>query len=271
MNKVLCLLILIQCSSIWAMKQPASTSALDEIPVELRSLVLNYIAAEDTLNKAMGGLTKFYVASPQSRKSPSINKEILKYLMQKFDYEFENGDVLQGVINRLNKFPVFQNAEMLAWIGKQKEQLDKQQALREAAKQGNVQGVQELINQKVNVNARSRSKDTALINALIYKQYPIAELLLNSGAAPNIINTKGLTALGALLVKYEAAPIQDKILTMLLAKGANPNIGKITFEGNNGPLARLPALRYVREQLHNENLAEKLIRAGAVEDPMEVE
>ena len=167
MKKALLILILIHNASLlpmgwgwvpdWLKRRPheyAKISLLDTLPADIRAQIISYITG-DTLGESVKNIKRFYVASPASRSSVIVNQAILKYLMLKFDYEFKNGNKLQEVVKNLNAFPVFKNPEMLAWIEQEKKRLDDEETLREAAgPAGNIQKVQELINQKIDVNAR---------------------------------------------------------------------------------------------------------------------
>lgn len=183
MKKNLLLLSLLQTFAICAMEkpvaQPSTVSPLDTLPPEIRAHISTFITG-DTLDKTIKDIiTKFYVASPESRKSVQTNKAILHYLMQRFANDFEDGKSLQKVADRFKAFPAFKNKQMLEWIEQQKERLNKENELREAASDGNLQKVQELIAQKINVNARANA--TPLIHAIQHKHNKITELLLENG------------------------------------------------------------------------------------------
>lgn len=349
---ILILFIIAQCLPIVTMKREAEgnpkpqSSSLDVLPADLRNLIMQYVVG-DNIYEIAEGIKRFYIAWPKGSTSVATSKELLNYLMQKFDQEFKNGDKLQEVVNRLKKYPAFNNEQMLIWIEQQKQRLDKEESLRQAAYAGDLARVQELINpsgeelkEKVNVNSRSRktplllaiqqkhlevikfllangadinqrrsvdgvtplmtavkAKDPIIVDFLIkngarvndinrdgetalYRSIEdandlaeqrknIVQMLLAARANPNIATNAGATALSHLIKQYEGTPIQDEIITMLLGRGgANPNLGTIrTFDEQNQIWVERSPLRYAREVLDDEDLAQKLIRAGAVQAP----
>lgn len=195
----LIIFIMAASASIYAMEKPqkirASTSqpsSLDVLPPELQMQILEYITG-NTLDEAVKGIKRFYVASPESRKDPFINKIILQYLMQKFI--FEKGSDLQKVVKNLSVFPAFKDPEMIQWIEQEKKRLDAGNELRKAAIAGNVEKIKELIKQHVNINAKNKYANTALINATKGDQHDAVLLLIEKGANVNAQNYIGATAL----------------------------------------------------------------------------
>lgn len=122
-----------------------------------------------------------------------------------------------------------------------------------------------LIKKGAHVNDRDIFGENALmIRAQFVRFYEPNELdkasfkiLLDAGSNLNFIqNNTNDTALSYLIENYTGTQIRDEILTMFLAHGANPNSGKVL---------RMSLLHYAREVLDNEDLAQRLIRAGAKE------
>lgn len=349
---ILIVLIVTQSMPILAMKREAEgnpkpqSSSLDVLPPELLALLLPYISG-DSLDSALDGIKLFYNASPRSAYSVVTNKAILSYIIDRFRDKpaLKNGAEFQkNIIDQLKQYPLFrqgplvkqspQQEEMLIWITQQKERLDKEESLRQAASAGDVKRVQELIEEGVNINTRNgrtplilaiekdhpevikmlvanganvnlaRSGDnmTPLMEVVIFTEDSdvvkflidsgarvndtdnigstalnfvlydndnptentknIVKLLLDAGANVNIMGADKATVLSRLIKYYHGTQIQDEILTMLLAKGANPNLGII---GANW--IERSQLQYAREVLHNEDLARRLIRYGAIEAP----
>lgn len=77
--------------------------------------------------------------------------------------------------------------------------------------------LQEYIKQGVNVDTKNAAGNTAIMNAALYDQYPIVELLLRYKADPNLQDELGNTALMKAAKKYYI-----KIVQLLLNKDANP-------------------------------------------------
>lgn len=196
------------------------TSPLDTLPCDIRTLIVTYVTGNN-LGEAIQNIKKFYVASSQSRSSILINQAILKHLMQKFDYEFTEGNSLQKVVNNLNTFPVFRNPEMLQWIEQEKKRLDDENALRAATYAGDIYKVHELINKKVNIDARTQH--TPLINALQARCAKIVEMLLEHGADPNL-PAGGPRGIGMTpLIEAIRFNNNPSILELLIIKGARVN------------------------------------------------
>ena len=65
----------------------------------------------------------------------------------------------------------------------------------DAAENGNIQRVRELLDSGIDPNTKNEKDDTALIEASYNSYIEIAELLLSAGADPNIRNDNGYTAL----------------------------------------------------------------------------
>jgi len=316
------------------------SSGLDVLPKDIQVLILQF-ATGNTLDEAIAGIKRFYIASPKSRESIATTRAILSHLMNKFG--LEEGKELQNVVDKLSKlesFPVFKNAEMQAWIEKEKKRLDDEFALRDAAGKGNLQQVKDFVERGVaintpkknqsplswaiqknhfdvakyliehgadvnaqgfglkkaplidaaqfanpkivelllangaNVNAKDTLGNTALMWGLsktaVRRQFEgedtksIAAMLLNAGADPNALNSSEYSALSYIISNFENIPFYTDIISLLLEKGAKPNIGKITHY-QLGNLASMPILRYVRDVLHNEDLANLLIKHGTKE------
>ncbi len=190
-------------------------SLLDILPPELQMQILEYITGK-TINEAIKGIKRFYVASPESRKSVVINKAILSYLIQHFSLEKKQ---LQQVVNNLKVFPAFKDPAMLEWIEQSNKRLD-EGALRDAAFEGNVKKVEELIKQNVNINSRDyHGHSTALLRAALHNKTSTALILIEHGADVNAQSYSGRTALC-----YAANNGNVDIVKALLKKGADPDL-----------------------------------------------
>lgn len=243
MKKILCLLILVQYSSIWAMtkqtlSQPSTSksNSLEKLPREIRSIILQYVIGEN-FNDAVEGIKSFYHASPQSMKSVEINKAILQYLMEKFSGKFDTSKDLQAVVDKLSMSPVFKTSEMQTWIAKQKKALDLNAALRDAAREGNQQRVKDLIKEGANVNAFAIL--TPLLWAIKFKHDEVVKLLLENGADPNLAagmpgNTSNHTPLMWAILWQD----DPKTVELLIKKGARVNDQNIN--GETALIAAIP-------------------------------
>ena len=92
-------------------------------------------------------------------------------------------------------------------------------ALMEAAAQGNLAAVQNLLTKKSNVNAQAIDGSTALQAATYYGHVSVVNALLAHGADVNLRDERGRTALSDAAVQGHAA-----IASLLLEKGADPNV-----------------------------------------------
>lgn len=109
-------------------------------------------------------------------------------------------------------------------------------ALMHAARRGAADAVQSLATHGADLNAVDPDGASALIDAIINGHYDAASVLVEKGADLNIADSRGMTALYAAVdmntlpwIAARPAPkISDRstsldIVTMLLARGANPN------------------------------------------------
>jgi hypothetical protein len=215
--------IMLASVSINAMEKPqkmeqvtGQPSSLDALPPELQMQILEYISG-NTLDEAVKGIKRFYIASPESRKDPFINKIILQYLMRKFI--FEKGSDLQKVINNLNKFPVFKEPEMIQWIEQEKKRLDSENELRIAAGKGDAEKVRMLINKGINKEARDKYGATSLLHAIQNHKNNAALILIEHGA-----NVNASDKYGSSVLVYATNVGNLDIVKALLKKKANPNL-----------------------------------------------
>jgi ankyrin repeat protein len=97
-------------------------------------------------------------------------------------------------------------------------------ALMEAAAQGNLAAVQNLLTKQSNVNAQAIDGSTALRTATYYGHGDVVNALLAHGADVNLRDERGRTALSDAVLEGRVA-----IASLLLDKGADPNV-KTVFE-----------------------------------------
>src|SRR5262249_14371100 len=106
-----------------------------------------------------------------------------------------------------------------------------------AARQGNFEAVQSLVNNGANLNALSGDKSTALLLATINGHFDIAKFLVDSGADVNLASMDGAMPLYAVVntqwarksfypqptTKYEKTPYLE-LMKVMLEHGADPNV-----------------------------------------------
>lgn len=92
-------------------------------------------------------------------------------------------------------------------------------ALMEAAAQGNLTTLQNLLTKKPNVNAQAIDGSTALRAAIYYGHVDVVNALVAHGADVNLRDETGRTALSDAVLEGHAA-----IASLLLQKGADPNV-----------------------------------------------
>jgi ankyrin repeat protein len=106
-----------------------------------------------------------------------------------------------------------------------------------AARQGNMEAAQTLLDGGANLNARNGDDSTALLLATINAHFDLAKFLVERGADVNIVSMDGATALYGVvntqwarksfqpqpLPKYEKTTYLD-LMTALLDRGANPDV-----------------------------------------------
>lgn len=97
--------------------------------------------------------------------------------------------------------------------------------LPDAARAQDLRTVRALIEQKVDVNARSSDGSTALLWAAHWNDTEAADLLLRAGADPNTVNDFGTSPLSEACLNGSAASVR-----LLLGKRANPNLPIATGE-----------------------------------------
>jgi ankyrin repeat protein len=106
-----------------------------------------------------------------------------------------------------------------------------------AARQGNYEAVQTLVNGGANLNAQSADKSTALLLATINGHFDIAKFLVERGADVNLISMDGATPLYGVVntqwarksfypqptTKYEKTGYLE-LMKVMLEQGADPNV-----------------------------------------------
>ena len=104
-----------------------------------------------------------------------------------------------------------------------------------AAREGDIATGQAMLDAHVDINQVDADNTTALVVAIVNKQYTYAKFLLDHGADPNIADVRGRAALYAVIdmrnQDYSALPAHRQtdpmpsidLIQALLDKGANPN------------------------------------------------
>lgn len=230
MKSVFLLLTLITCSTP-AMELPSrqtKAGTLDILPPEIGIEILKQITG-NTIFEAIKSTKRYYIAHPPSQKSVEITKAILAHLMEKFHLDDNMLEHVISTLQKLKNMTVFQNKEMMAWIEEQKERLQNEELLRDAARTTNVKKVKELISKGVNVNARNDSGTTSLIAAVSNQNIrpdetekltnlnEIISLLLNANARIDATNIAGLSPLDIAAQSGLVSAVQQ-----LIQKGADP-------------------------------------------------
>ena len=98
-------------------------------------------------------------------------------------------------------------------------------SLLEAAENGNIEMVRQLLDDGVDVNIQNRNGDTALIKSSLKGHTDIIKLLLNHGADPNIKTAYGCNAL-----IWASEKGHTDIVDLLLNHGTDANIQNINGE-----------------------------------------
>ncbi len=89
----------------------------------------------------------------------------------------------------------------------------------DAAGNGNLAIIEEMLNSSININAKNHNGETALIYASQYGHTEIVKLLIDKGADVNIQNDHGYTAL-----MYASTELKIEIIKLLIKAGADANI-----------------------------------------------
>lgn len=194
-------------------------SALDVLPNDVKGIIIQMVGTARTLDDALAGVKRFYIASPKSRADVGITSAILRYLRQR--YGFQSSKQLQEVVDKLKKlenFPVFKNEAMQKWIEQENQNIDKEEELRQAAEKGNIKKVKELIAQRVDIDAASSHGVTALMWAGGEGHTEIVKILLEAGANVQEKSHDGFTPL-----MWAADDGQTKAMELLIKAGAKVN------------------------------------------------
>ena len=132
------------------------------------------------------------------------------------DFEMINNPSLSEINNKLDKLIKLMENKVENTINKE---LLKKLNLIEESKNGHKETVELLLNSGADPNIQNKFGQTALIMASCEGHTEIIELLLNSGADPNIQNKFGRTALYCASCKE-----YKEIVELLLKANADPNI-----------------------------------------------
>lgn len=88
----------------------------------------------------------------------------------------------------------------------------------QAAKEGKIDALRDLLKRGVNIDSQTADKSTALHYATSFQQEGVVRFLLENGVSVNIPNARGLTAL------HIAANVGNEvIIVLLLEASADPN------------------------------------------------
>ncbi len=113
---------------------------------------------------------------------------------------------------------------------------ERNKQLAQAAKEGNINAVNQLLETKININNTTGSSvgNTVLALACYYKHLNIVKALVKAGAKVITKNREGKTPLNIACDAYEGnSKVVADIVKILLENGADPNIIK---KGEDGPL-----------------------------------
>ena len=90
--------------------------------------------------------------------------------------------------------------------------------IHQAAKDGKIEVIKELLKKGINIDSQAQDKSTALHYAVSFKQEDVVRYLVENGASVNCANARGLTPL------HIAANLGNEIiLVILLEAQAEPN------------------------------------------------
>jgi uncharacterized protein len=95
---------------------------------------------------------------------------------------------------------------------------DQGKALIEAAKQGDLEQVRELLNKRADVNARNINRMTALMSAAMKRNLDVVKFLIEKGSDVNARTDRGMTAL-----MFAAAEGKLEAVKLLIEKGTDPS------------------------------------------------
>jgi hypothetical protein len=242
------------------MEQPFSLiSPMGKCPDDIKIIIAKYTLSGNThdrtvkkfnthftgstLDRAVTGIKKFFIASPGSRKNFAFNKAILEHLI-KTDLISNNADLLKTVRN-LNRFPAFKDSQMQHWIFQQMNRLKKESELRTALKTVDIIRVRSLCaTSNLNFNAVAEQGKTLLEDALdattaktLDDTMKIVSLLIEKGANVNKVRVYGSPLISAIDTGHPT------LVKLLLDNKADPN----KFRSSNSPLHGLlhsPALEF---------------------------
>jgi len=144
-------------------------------------------------------------------------------------YLIDRGANMDGTRNHLTAYELavgFCNGQVIEkflakGLDPNKPMMPNYSPVRYAAFYDNFEGVKTLINHRVDLEGPNPVDGTALEEAIKHNDAPLVKLLLDSGANPNPPTTEQ-SPYDALLLAAGSA--SGEIVTMLLKKGANPNV-----------------------------------------------
>lgn len=241
-----------QPSSVEISKQSPFVPLPDEILVNILGNLITNDPDETLQNIRNATLTN------QQFHNLINDKQFTKLLIQKLATNIPGKDELD-IARTLQNMPGVQSKEVQEWLAQRKKEIPLENQLIEAAQNGDLSTVKELINKKVNVNAREKYfSNSALIMAAQDGFTSIVETLLAAGADPNLQTIGGSSALIrtvrlAHCVVPEAIPYLLALIEQLLTKGAN-----VDHQDKQKHTALMWAAF-----IGNKAIVEKLLKAGA--------
>lgn len=220
--------------------------------------------SELDFQKTMENVKRYYIAHPAAKNDVALTKKILAHLMKELNVVKGKDlqDIIEQ-LEKMGDMKALADKDLKKWIGEQKKRMFYEDELRAAIKDNDADKVDALITKGVNINAEdslgipifqyiefetdySKKTEDAINRILlsliragadINAASDIRELLYFAIEHGNVSSVKILLDKGAIIHDHdlEAAirgflfkplkrPNYRLILTMLLEKGANPNI-----------------------------------------------